>query len=98
MKIGRWIIEHRGELKIAFDRWRSYLGAGQLIMIILMAIASSTVTWWHVLGGLAFSIGWEWVDMRYLIGSEYGAGQKKNMELNNKLDKIEGMLKQLGAK
>lgn len=87
-----------GLLKIAFDRWRSYLGAGQLLIVILMAIGQGTIAWWQVIVGIVLSIALEWVDMRYVIRAEYSAGQRRNEELNNKLERIEHMLKQLGAK
>ena len=84
-----------GTVKLLFDRWKSYISTVQFLMIVAMFAQQSATSWWLLLAGFILSIGWMYIDIRYIIQAEYGAGQKKNMELNNKLDKIEEMLKRL---
>ena len=84
-----------GKFKLYFDRWKSYISTVQFLMIVAMFAHQSATSWWLILAGFIASIGFMYIDVRYIIQAEYGAGQKKNMELNNRLTKIEWMLEQL---
>lgn len=90
-----------GKFKVYFDRWRSYLGTAQFLIILIMFVLQTSISWWWIVGGFVLSLVWMWIDVRYIISAEYEAQQRKNWEMTSrmeKIDRIEEILKRMEGK
>lgn len=76
-----------GAVKFWFDRWKGYVGGAQFVMVIYLFVRESGYSWWWVLLGFVLSMGWMWVDMRFIFRREMEAYSKNNPEWNKLMDR-----------